>query len=372
MSGTAASLSQRPDLNWLRACAVAEVVITHSDLAIKHFSQNILRSGSYIPFSGVGVEIFFLLSGYLICLNAPTYQNALEFLRSRALRIFPMYIIFTFITLAARLINPSWTWNGYDMSVSTLLRSFLILPQSWFPIVGVGWSLEHEVIFYELTALMMAGIGLASGKRIWFGFGLVILGWIGLGLGFQPIDGTWYHHLFSVLMIAFGLGWLYCCYEQFRDGVVLKIIAVCAIGTTLLLWVADPMNTEKVLRIAGSAAFCLIVVRQRGRIRPGGRADRIIAPIGAAAYSIYLSHWFVLSGFGKLLGYLQMPAETALALRVCVIVVSLGVGLLVYAALERPLDRWLRAGQTFREAFTVLRMKPDLPGRTVPKAVIPS
>lgn len=342
----------RPDLQWLRALAVVEVVFCHSDLVIKHFSTNSVKTAFYSPIAGIGVEIFFILSGYLICLRAPSYAGWFSFLRSRALRILPLYVIFTALALSARFVNPAWVWNGYELSVLSLLSSFLILPQSWFPIVGVGWSLEHEVIFYELTGLMIATFGLAGRSPVWFGVALMILGWVGMAGNLSPMNGAWYEHPFSVLTIAFGIGWLYRCYEAAGDRAILFVMAVCAACTAALLPLSDTANATAVFRIAGAAAIFLIFVRLRGSITAGGAIDRVVAPIGIAAYSIYLSHWFVLSALGKVLTYSALPS---FAVRAAAILLALGIGVAVYACLERPLDLWLRGGRSFREAFAIRR-----------------
>ena len=82
---------KRYELQWLRALAASEVVVCHSDLLTKHFSD--FRIGSltwYYPLSGMGVELFFVLSGYIICMRAPSIDNGPRFLLSRILGLYPM------------------------------------------------------------------------------------------------------------------------------------------------------------------------------------------------------------------------------------------------------------------------------------------
>lgn len=79
---------RRPDLEWLKALAALEVVVCHSDLAVKHFSGALLSRSWYLPV--IGVEVFFVVSGYLICLRASACPGALAFMRARFLRLLPL------------------------------------------------------------------------------------------------------------------------------------------------------------------------------------------------------------------------------------------------------------------------------------------
>lgn len=342
---------RRPDLEWLKALAALEVVVCHSDLAVKHFSGSLIARSWYLPLSGIGVEVFFVVSGYLICLRAPAYANALSFLRARLLRLMPLYALFTGLAVAARLINPAWAWNRWDVSAGTIIGSFLILPQPHYPIVGVGWSLEHEVIFYALVALLILATRLAGEAPVWFGLALFGLGWCGALVGIAPSDAAWYLHPVSVLMTGFAAGWLYRCHEvDGRVGVAWLLMACLAVTVTLSLG-TDPANTERSLRLTGASALVILFVALRDTILRLPFADRILFPLGLATYSIYLSHWFTMSALGKAVGRLRLPESAQLPVRLAVIAVAVGVGLLVYRLLERPLDRWLRAGVPIGEAF---------------------
>ena len=147
---------RRTEIQWLRGLAATEVVICHSDLVTKHFTSFRLAETSwYQPLLGIGVEVFFMVSGYVICMRAATHPSGGAFLFSRIRRLYPMYWIFTSLVVLAFLINPAWRLNNFDASPLSLLQSYLILPQWRFPILGVGWTLEHEMIFYAFVALMI-------------------------------------------------------------------------------------------------------------------------------------------------------------------------------------------------------------------------
>ncbi|AWN36255.1 acyltransferase family protein [Methylobacterium radiodurans] len=349
---------RRADLEWLKALAALEVVICHSDLAVKHFSGSLLAQSWYLPVSGIGVEVFFVVSGYLICLRAPAYPTAPAFLRSRILRLMPLYALFTGLAVAARLVNPAWVWNGWDFSAGTIVSSFLMLPQSHYPIVGVGWSLEHEVIFYALVALLILATRLAGTAPVRFGVALFGLGWCGALLGISPSDPAWYLHPLSVLMTGFAAGWLYRCHEAAGRGGIPWLLVACLGATAALSLVADAANAERLLRLTGASVLVVLVIAFRGALLRIPIADRVLFPLGLATYSIYLSHWFTMSALGKVAGRLGLPESAQVPVRLAVIALSIATGFAVYHLLERPLDRWLRAGVPIREAF-----RPPFRGR---------
>src|SRR3954471_7672882 len=128
----------RRDIGWLRAIAATEVCIWHSDLVAKHFSSYSLQSSAlYAPIGGIGVELFFILSGYVICMRASSYRSGGGFLISRVLRLYPLYWLFTSAVAVAFLANDGWHLNGFEPSTERFLQSYLILPQVEYPILPV-------------------------------------------------------------------------------------------------------------------------------------------------------------------------------------------------------------------------------------------
>lgn len=124
-----------------------------------------------IPFvaSGwVGVEIFFVLSGFVIAFSARG-KTAPQFIRSRAMRLYPAVWVCATITI---LVTPA--------DAFTYLRSITLFPIGpW--VEGAYWTLPIEMAFYLLVAL-----------AIWRAWPLRNLA---LGLGF-------YSALFWLLKIA--------------------------------------------------------------------------------------------------------------------------------------------------------------------------
>lgn len=102
----------------------------------------------------VGVEIFFIISGYVI---AKTYisKNPKQFAVSRLVRLYPTFWVALSLTTILTII-----WgdvNGLRVYFSQFLANLTIVPflVGSQPVDGVYWTLEYEILFYLLVFLLM-------------------------------------------------------------------------------------------------------------------------------------------------------------------------------------------------------------------------
>lgn len=336
---------KRVDIQWLRAIAATEVVICHSDLVTKHFSDFELQTAWwYAPFGGIGVELFFILSGYVICMKAPGYGTATAFLISRVRRLFPMYAVFTSLVLLTFLINPAWRLNNFELNAVTVVSSYLILPQWPVPILGVGWTLEHEMAFYWVIALVMAVMTMNAGNKPLAGWLLAAIGFFGCLQGPPPGISLWAHHIVSPYMLAFAAGWLLRCEEEAEQSPPWSNAAFFAGVLALAYAFGGDYGDELVIRIALMTVLFVAVVACRRIFEADNHINRLGGTLGDASFSIYLCHWFVLSVLGKILGILQPHALSGELVRLFGIAASLAAGVWIFKYVEKPIDLWLRKG----------------------------
>jgi exopolysaccharide production protein ExoZ len=336
---------KRIEIQWLRAIAAIEVAFIHSDLVTKHFTDyRISSEWWYQPLGGIGVELFFILSGYVICLRVPTYATGSEFIISRIRRLFPLYWVFTSLVLITYFLNPTWRLNNFDLSLTSVVQSYLILPQWGFPILGVGWTLEHEMVFYGLVALMMFGWSMTGPARVVIAWILALMGFIGCLQGGQPGWGLWPFHIFSPYMFAFGFGWLLCCTEQMERSARIAHLVLFVTIATVAHYAGSEFGDRLLLRIACVAVIFYGFIACRWAFTSDNLPNRIAVKVGDASFSIYLSHWFVLSAVGKLLGAVQPPEYLAEPIRILGLAVSIAIGVWLLNMVEKPLDRYLRGG----------------------------
>ena len=162
----------------LRCVAALLVVVWHSQLSIKLFTRNYWSEGdslfralhfpSFANHLSVGVDIFFCISGFIMSMLAARTKsaNAGSFIVDRFVRILPPYWLFTTIVIAVYLVNPGFNVGEFTgeagQDAVRIVKSFLLVPQDKNPVLGVGWTLIHEFLFYYLVALL---IFLKQGQR---------------------------------------------------------------------------------------------------------------------------------------------------------------------------------------------------------------
>jgi peptidoglycan/LPS O-acetylase OafA/YrhL len=151
-------LKYRPDIDGLRAIAVTSVVAYHASLP--------WVSGGF-----VGVDVFFVISGFLIGslvykeVNAGTFSIA-RFYERRAKRILPaLFVVLLFVYLvSAVMLNPLEQWKLGSYALATLgsgsnilywLTSGYFQPQAELSPLLMTWSLGIEEQFYILFPLIM-------------------------------------------------------------------------------------------------------------------------------------------------------------------------------------------------------------------------
>lgn len=131
----------------------------------------------------VGVQIFFVISGFVIA-NSANGATPFGFLRSRLLRLWPAAWICATVTLAVRLMTGEDFWRDLDESY---LRSLILWPKGdW--IDGAYWSLAVEISFYALVFALLLS---SNFKRIaLLAWGLTLVSACYLGLAWVEQSGA--------------------------------------------------------------------------------------------------------------------------------------------------------------------------------------
>jgi peptidoglycan/LPS O-acetylase OafA/YrhL len=159
----------RPDIEGLRAVAVVAVVLAHAGLALP---------GGYI-----GVDVFFVISGFLITRQLVTEldsRNRISFRKfyaRRARRILPAATLVIVVTLLA-----TWKWypplqvqsaseDGLASALSVVNWRFAIEGTDYFQATDPAspfqhyWSLAVEEQFYLLWPALLVGVAVLIGRR---------------------------------------------------------------------------------------------------------------------------------------------------------------------------------------------------------------
>ncbi|MDG1416967.1 MAG: acyltransferase [Maricaulis sp.] len=151
---TAAKQPIIPQIQYLRGFAVILVVIAHLHQSnARFFDVPLLGDFAYFGFGGV--DVFFVISGYIIHRLYGGLQGLnFQFILQRANRIFPLYWVFTAAAVIGYFtIGDAFTRDAGELDI---VGSLSLIPTGQAPILMVGWTLTHELYFYAAYAVWLA------------------------------------------------------------------------------------------------------------------------------------------------------------------------------------------------------------------------
>lgn len=144
-----------PALDGVRGLAILLVILVHStQIPLIGILDKVWQVGAFAGW--VGVDIFFVLSGFLITdilLREKTSENYfLNFYAKRVLRIFPLYYLFLFFTFFVFPQRPAFGFTYW-----TFLSNILASRLGYFPapMLDATWSLALEEQFYLVWPLVV-------------------------------------------------------------------------------------------------------------------------------------------------------------------------------------------------------------------------
>lgn len=341
--------SYRPDIDGLRAIAVLTVVVFHID-------------ESWLPGGFVGVDIFFVISGFLITSNIQKKIDKSdfrfsEFFNNRVRRIFPAAAATTILTLLVGLmiLLPEDLISVTEFALSTLTSTAnfyaaFFMDHSYFaeeaalsPLLHM-WSLGVEEQFYLFWPLLL----IAMSTRLRFRYtAAIILCLIAasflyaqLMLNAQPMVA--YYMLPSRAgQLLLGALLALSVHNSLHEKLP-KVLALPAGAIGLSAVLASSFTLNGSTAFPGFAAIpvtlgsALIILA--GNLRPENPVSSLlslkpITLIGLISYSLYLAHWPVLAFFRYL------DADLGLSMKFAAAVLMLGLAILSYKYIETPFRR---------------------------------
>ena len=290
-------------------------------------------------FGWLGVEMFFMISGFVICMSA-WGRDLGSFIRSRAVRLFPAYWAAILITTTVVTLFPAVVQRR---SFSNILvnMSMLQWPLKVIAVDGSYWTLWGEARFYLLFALLV-WYGLTRRRAMWFGYGWLLASAITvysneklLDMAFQPL----YSPLF-VAGIAFYLihrfgsdiklwGLVAASYLMAQHNIVARV------ATEARADIRGPLsaNVGILILTAFYVILAVIALGWTSRIR-----WRWLTTAGLLTYPLYLIHqvigWTIIHALHD-----KIPNWVNLLFTIGVMMLS---AWLLHRLIERPLAGRLR------------------------------
>jgi peptidoglycan/LPS O-acetylase OafA/YrhL len=340
------------EIDLLRFVAAMAVVLYH--FAYRGYHADHLSPldypalGQVCKYGYLGVELFFLISGYVI-LHSAQGKTLGQFFVSRVRRLYPAYwVACTLCFVAVRLFRAVYGAGDWPALFDVPLRMYcynLSMLQTFFGVHDVDgsyWTLAVEISFYFLVSLLMA-----------FGWlkhlGPVLVVWLGYCTLVGPTDNAGpfglllfprYAPFFIAGMLLFLLQtsqiarWKLYGLLLWAYGLSWQSVRVDTLSKSAFFHEPISMAVVAVILTGGYGVLLLIVTR---RLRLG--QAKWLAAAGALTYPMYLLHhnmgYLVLQGLG---GY--VPKHVLLA---AMLLALLMLSWLLHVLVERPLSKKLGA-----------------------------
>jgi len=349
-------MKHRPDIDGLRAVAIVPVVLYHAKLA---------------PFSGgfVGVDVFFVISGYLITsLIAGEIRDGrfsiVHFYERRVRRIFPALFATAFAcTVAAAALLPASEVRAFGASVAAVAlfvsnvlfwseAGYFDAPAAAKPLLHT-WSLAVEEQFYIVFPLFLLLLQRFLPGRWGAALWAVAVASLLAGAHFTyagQAGAAFYLAPFRAWELALGALAAIAALPPIQARGLREAAAV--LGFALVGWSVFAFSDETAFPGLAALAPCvgtLLIVHAGSHGAPALNrllSWRPIVRVGLISYSLYLWHWPILVFARRYLQRSLSPLETALA-----IVLALLLAWLSWRYVERPFRRHGEGGIARRPLF---------------------
>ncbi len=330
----------------LRGFAVSLVFLVHyAALMLPWIPQDsalVAMSSWLSSFGGTGVDLFFVLSGYLIygsLIARP--QPFFRFMSRRIRRIYPAFTAVFCLYVALSFVFPSENKIPRSLSAGALylLQNFLLLPGIFHipPMITVAWSLSYEVFYYLAIPLVIGLFGL-RGRSVRWRVAFVILTSAAVGLYCAGSRGP-------IRLIMFGSGLL--LYEGVHNrmrspGGIAGLIAILCVALAALLPDGRPIVVmlRHTVLFASYLVLCLACFRDANGWLAIAFSWTPLRWLGNISYSYYLLHGLALKGVAlamdTLLSAGAFPWWMYWALMPPMFILTLLPSALLFIGVERP------------------------------------
>ena len=312
-------------IQYLRALAALAVVLFHAGE----------RSGHPLAIGAAGVDVFFVISGFImwvIVARRPVSPG--RFLGERLRRIVPVYWLATGAMAAGALLG---LFPNLVLTAPHLLASLFFLPfpspssGAVWPLLVQGWTLNYELFFYAVFAvclLLPARLRLAAVAAVFLA--LVAFGFIVTSE--NPLFLTYTRPIILEFVAGMLIGRLWLAGRVRGRGLGLALAGLSLAGFAAIGLLRLPFDEWTCGPLAAMLVYGTAALEREG----GVPHLRLPALLGDASYSIYLWHTFAISVVAKAGTMLSLaPALVFIA----AVLAGVLAGLAGYRLVERPLLR---------------------------------
>lgn len=333
----------------LRGVAALLVVLYHLVDAERIYGKGGMLLDGLCRLGFAGVDIFFVISGFVMTtIAAGSYRsmaNAGTFLCRRAVRVVPLYWIFTTVIVAMMVAAPHALDVGFQSK--NIVASYLLWPTGSLPLLQVGWTLTYEAFFYVMMAIAIASVAerfIPMYLSVWALAVLVLQ----MAPNSSPAISVVTSPMTWEFIAGAGVGILAprCNGAMGRVFFWAGVVGFCTSALTLdHLNLVEQLPMRRTLSFGVPSVFMVLGLAVRELAR-ASKPHRILRSIGDASYSIYLSHLFVITLAARL--WARTGYNTTLTSHCAFVLSTMALaavsGFVCYAFVEKPL---LKFGNRF-------------------------
>jgi peptidoglycan/LPS O-acetylase OafA/YrhL len=287
----------------------------------------------------LGVDLFFIISGFVIFMSLERSKDATDFAVSRFARLYPPYVVCACLTVSVIVLGH---FNPFRLTVIDALLNLTMLnkAQGNIPIDSTYWTLTYEVHFYALAAIAYFLLRIRRIEwacLVWLGVALVarISGFNDAHVRYGVLLGVNFCHLFILGMLIY-LVW------QRRHTWLTLVTALLAFGMTFFGPTQNPGHLRIWQFVALTGIFVLGVwLAAEDRLKVLN--IRPLVFLGEISYSLYLVH--AIAGYWlirKLESWNWIPDAAVLSTVLVAIVVATALRRLVEVPARRAIRNYYR------------------------------
>jgi exopolysaccharide production protein ExoZ len=326
----------------LRGLAVSLVFFVHYTALVEPW---ISRSAAMRVADGlgrlgnIGVDLFFVLSGYLIYGSLiRRRQSLVRFFERRLQRLYPAFIVTLAVYVLLSVIAPgaSKLPAGTGPALRYILENALLLPGIFPipPLIKVAWSLSYEVFYYLAVPFLIGVLGLRRWRGPWRAalFFVAAVVWQAIPLPYPRMSMFLGGMIVAELL---PLGVAFAHRRALLDGLTASLIAL-----TVVLWWSDAADAVKFGVLWPTwVLLCFTALSLRGAIATS-LSWTPLRWLGNMSYSYYLTHGLALQVFFLVLRKFHAPsggeADLFWALLPPAFAATLALSMALYILIERP------------------------------------
>lgn len=344
------------EIDLLRFLAALSVVFYH--YSFRGYAADGLSAMPYpllapaAKYGYLGVELFFMISGFVVLMTAAASARLRDFCVSRIVRLYPAFWACCTLTYVATIAfaSPHAATFDHYMANMTMLSGLSKIP----PIDGAYWSLLVEIRFYALVAVLLAVGRVHQAQRF-------IVAWLLACIALAIVDAlphAWVpaqalHYLRYLLIVDYATYFVAgaTCYLVWSKGPSLARFAVLAASWALAIFQSGQSVREfdSYYKTALSSAIVIgilsgfyVVVLLVSLKRTGAIARYRWPLAGAISYPLYLLH----QNIGYLVFNRLYPAINPHLLLWGTVAAVIVAAYAVHVLVERPLASRMKIALT--------------------------